>query len=488
MKLAAHSQHVGLIFIVPGTVVELTLARIVDKKRSTITASLVREMKATEDPLFQVHGDSCMYSSGVNTKLLFLECLQKSQEPVKKDSSAIESNCIPSVLTDSTATTEQLQTRNAVNENEAFKDGSRQVFFKGRWYSEEDVTHLEGMARDLDSQIERIEVCKTKDEFGPQAENSASKAEIDETRIICAIFVVQGGALLMRSKGLASSVWKEVHVKISTGGLLTWGNKFVKSGQVMWTRAKSEIYDPAMTKSQFDFMNRKFEVMLEAGGCQKPVSAFSIDGGTVKAVPCKEAMEFVALTEEERNRWVLGINYVLMMNQESAQQRLRQRKQAQVCSNPLRMLVYFFRQYFSGLQEVGASGYRSVFITEPLARDVDRVRAEARVETHSPLGQPAPAPRLDRLERCPVPAATREEALREAPPPRATTLSSDQPALELAGPSEARQDCAIKAAGKRLSAGVSAPQRLSAAVASGDGVCVWTGRIEIAAAGLGGDM
>jgi hypothetical protein len=107
----------------------------------------------------------------------------------------------------------------------------------------------------------------------------------------------------------------------------------VRRGQVLWARAKAELYSPTMTKDQFDFINRTLEVLLEARGDQKPICTFSIDGGTVQAAPSKADMEFVAGDEEERNRWVSGISAVLRMHSKSAQQRL-QRTQLTVCPPP----------------------------------------------------------------------------------------------------------------------------------------------------------
>jgi len=286
-------------------------------------------MKATADPLFDISGESSMYSSGVTTKMLFLECLQPQpqQTQAAAPSSSKQDNIISS---DSmTASTGDMNDRTEPQNGE-YRNG--QVFFRGRWYSEVEVQRLESMASHIDDQIKLLE--NSKIDVPNQCLKSTvpdSETDVDNPGIVSAIFVVQGGPLLTTSKSMGISTWKEVKVKISTGGLLTWGNRNVRRGQVLWARAVAELYSPAMTKNQFDFINRKFEVLLEAGGDQKPICAFSIDGGTVQAAPSKAAIEFVASDEEERNRWVAGISAVLLMRTKSTQQHL-QRKQLMVRS------------------------------------------------------------------------------------------------------------------------------------------------------------
>ena len=294
-------------------------------------------MKATTDPVFDINGDSNMYASGVNTRRLFLECLQHPHQAEQGLASAksAESEC----KTSSKSSFEKLShcDRECSEKDERCEvKESQQVFFKGRWYSEEEVVRLEVIAMELDSQIKSIEDGNIQKLSGTvnQQSNLGSKsrpnddpsAVLNDEGIICAIFVVEGGTLMTHSKAIGSSTWKEVTVKISTGGILTWGNKTSKQGRVLWVRSISELYNPTMSKSQFEFMNRKFEVMLEAGGNEKPVCAFSIDGGTVQAASCKNAIEFVAKDEDERNRWVLGITCVLDMTQKSAQERLSRKQ------------------------------------------------------------------------------------------------------------------------------------------------------------------
>jgi hypothetical protein len=313
-------------------------------------------MKATADPLFDISGESSMYSSGVTTKMLFLECLQpQPQQTQAAASSSLKQENTISCESTTVSTGKSDGSERREPQNGEYING--QVFFKGRWYSELEVQRLESMASHIDDQIKLLEDSKMN---GPnkclKSTEPDPETDVDNPGIVSAIFVVQGGPLLTTSKSMGISTWKEVKVKISTGGLLTWGNRNVRRGQVLWARAKAELYNPAMTKNQFDFINRKFEVLLEAGGDQKPICAFSIDGGTVQAAPSKAAIEFVASDEEERNMWVSGISAVLLMRTKSTQEHL-QRKQLMVRCQTSNFpttgpLIFLFR--FAGAGRVRA--------------------------------------------------------------------------------------------------------------------------------------
>ena len=320
-----------------GTAVSLKFARIVDNKRVTFKASLIREMKATVDPMLAI-SNSDSNTAGVNTRKVFLECLQsdakKSEQPQAAAGSGHFSDHTPQrghTGALRAAFEDHVAAASTPTPSPAMTDGAssgRRVFFEGKWYSEDEIEQLEKLAKSIDAQILELE-----DTLGNgtssagaagrppdracaatyRAPSPEEEPEVTNEGMIAAIFVVQGGSLQTCKKGIGGFKWRSVKASISTGGLMTWGTKADCRGQAIWARAKSEQYDPSMNKTSFDFLNRKFEVMFEAREDLQPIVAFSIDGGTVQAAQSKSSTEFVAPSEAERDKWVLGVNSVITM-------------------------------------------------------------------------------------------------------------------------------------------------------------------------------
>eukprot|EP00960_Hanusia_phi_P051239 760670-Hanusia_phi.AAC.3 len=155
----------------------------------------------------------------------------------------------------------------------------------------------------------------------------------DPQALKAAIFVVGGGIVekVLTSSKLGKNK-KRVNLKMSTGGMLTWGKD--KEGRVMWIQPWKKQYSPNMNKEEYLSLNRKFIVAIEGG----QIMAHSSQGGTVRA-EMKRVIEFLAPSIEERDMWVMGVRMVLAMPKREAVKRqscpVSSPSRQQIISRPL---------------------------------------------------------------------------------------------------------------------------------------------------------
>ena len=380
-----------------GTVVTLKFMRVNDKgKRIPVSASIVREMRATANPEFKIKNQST-FSAGISTTQLYLECLQQERPDESLDSVAAghahtlrqsHARMIepPSAASSASVHEEQADEEEdlgagvfggstAFNTDRSFHeaDGNRlvemqigdgasteprgkkerSVMYKGKWYTESEIEALEAKARQVKEDVEKVEsaarsprghrplatdddVCspaKTRKEAkdsrlvmgpslvdlgkGPKPLSYREESlNSDPEALKAAILVVEGLKLEKVShRKFVGRTQKSVHLKMSTGGVLSWGKG--KSGHVMWVKAQKEQYDPSMSKDKFLSINCTFYVMLEG----EQVMAHSSEGGTIRAQEAAEPMEFIAASPEDRDIWVTGIKMVLSMAKKEALER-----------------------------------------------------------------------------------------------------------------------------------------------------------------------
>ena len=381
-----------------GTVVTLKFMRVNDKgKRIPVSASIVREMRATANPEFKIKNQSS-FSAGISTTQLYLECLQQERPHESLDSVAAghahtlrqsHARMIEPLSAASSAGVHEEQAdeeedlgagvfggSTAFNTDRSFHeaDGNRwvgmqmgdgvspeprgmkerSVMYKGKWYTESEIEALEAKARQVKEDVEKVEsavrsprghrplatddddVCspaKTKKEAkdsrlvmgpslvdlgkGPKPLSYREESlNSDPEALKAAILVVEGLKVEKVShRKFVGRTQKSVHLKMSTGGVLSWGKG--KSGHVMWVKAQKEQYDPSMSKDKFLSINCTFYVMLEG----EQVMAHSSEGGTIRAQEAAEPMEFIAASPEDRDIWVTGIKMVLSMAKKEALER-----------------------------------------------------------------------------------------------------------------------------------------------------------------------
>lgn len=381
-----------------GSVCVLKFSRIDDKshKRIPITVNLVRELKATSTPQFNV----LQKNENVKQQQVFLQCMQGDQNEgaAEQEESEEESEEEEEESEEEEEEQEEEEDNGAGVGGDAMEgvtrdDGGeekenrreRKVLFKGKWYTEAEIEKMEKQAKAVKVEIAKMEAAKQgkgekseksdsseeegrrkrlgrkerassfggalvalkggpKRKKGQERSNSLhartasppaahhsrevlgptlfgdspplkrdsphagedSKLAADPLSLAAAIWVVEGGTV-QKEVGWPLGK-KSVPLKMSTGGLLTWGKSGnpAKSGHVMWARASTKKYDPKMSKAEFADLNKRFYVMLEG----EQVVAHSAMGGRVGATEAKEPLALIAGTEEERDKWVNGINMV----------------------------------------------------------------------------------------------------------------------------------------------------------------------------------
>jgi membrane protein involved in colicin uptake len=209
----------------------------------------------------------------------------------------------------------------------------RKILFKGKWYTEEQISEMERVARSLTDKIDETLEQKNKatkkgeKKSAPESTSAAAGSAVSKAKdggfkpkesvdqspeaLSAAIFVVHGGNLTKTSKSKLGGESRNVLVKMSTGGMITWGSK---TAHAMRAFVQKDAYDPKMSKAQYRDMDCKFAVVLEGD----KFFAHSNDGGTVRAVEGR-VLEFIAGSPEDCKKWVLGITAVLdMMKREAA--------------------------------------------------------------------------------------------------------------------------------------------------------------------------
>ena len=143
------------------------------------------------------------------------------------------------------------------------------------------------------------------------------------------------------TRKLVGRTLKAVTLKMSTGGMLSWGKG--KSGHVMWVKALKEQYEPNMSKEKFLELNRKFYVMLEGD----QVWAHSSEGGMIRATESPAALEFIAASREDRDTLVKGIDMVLSMAKKEALERETRKRLQEVHSTSPNLPSFFVTQKLS---------------------------------------------------------------------------------------------------------------------------------------------
>ena len=184
------------------------------------------------------------------------------------------------------------------------KKKQRKILFKGKWYTEDEIAAMERVAKSLSDKIKTMKQRSDEPENagsvtdkggqneGPNVSGFKTKGTVDQSpeALAAAIFVVQGGHLTKISKRKLAGEKRSLPVKMSTGGMITWGSK---SAHVMRASVQKERYDPKMSKTSYRDMGCKFTVVLEGD----KFFAHSNDGGTVRAVEGR-ALEFTADSSE----------------------------------------------------------------------------------------------------------------------------------------------------------------------------------------------
>ena len=305
----------------------------------------------------------------------------------------------------------------------------RKILFKGKWYTEDQISEMERVARSLTDKIE--ETLEQKNKAGKRGEkksapeptsaavgSSASKAKdggfkpkesVDQSpeALSAAIFVVHGGNLSKTSKSKLGGESRTVPVKMSTGGMITWGSK---TAHAMRAFVKKDAYDPKMSKAQYRDMDCKFAVVLEG----EKFFAHSNDGGTVRAVEGR-VLEFIAGSPEDCKKWVLGITAVLDMMKREAASRAAKARVIESAPSDARV--------------------KSVFITRPMATapagDFAQHRSNSLPSLQSRAQGAASSSAVSERDTAPVaesrhPPSVPVAAARDAESPPLTAVSSSQ--------------------------------------------------------------
>jgi len=283
----------------------------------------------------------------------------------------------------------------------------RKVKYKGKWYTETEIAVLEEKARQVRSEVDRVVGGGVSPRSAAAAPGGAAACpggarrdnrlvvgpslvdlgkgpkqltrreetlNADPEALKAAIVVVEGMRLeKVTTRKIVGRVLKTVYLKMTTGGVLTWGKG--KDGHVMWVRAHNDLYDPSMSKKEFELLQRRFSVMLEG----EQVMAHSSEGGTIRACEAAEALEFVAATREQRDLWVKGINMVLGMAKKEALERETKKRMKEV--------------------HAAASNVASVFITSPRAAQQSRCHQSAETAGGAGSAQAGDGPGWDEAGR-----------------------------------------------------------------------------------------